>query len=55
MKLDKKTGLFRSNIEGKRVNYSARSVISPDINLKTDEVGMSTYYAMKVTFPMKVN
>lgn len=29
--LEKKQGLLRNNFMGKRVNYSARSVISPDI------------------------
>jgi DNA-directed RNA polymerase I subunit RPA1 len=28
--LEKKEGLFRKNMMGKRVNYAARSVISPD-------------------------
>lgn len=28
--LEKKEGLFRMNMMGKRVNYAARSVISPD-------------------------
>jgi DNA-directed RNA polymerase I subunit RPA1 len=28
--LEKKEGLFRMNMMGKRVNFAARSVISPD-------------------------
>jgi hypothetical protein len=31
--LEKKEGLFRMHMMGKRVNYAARSVISPDVNL----------------------
>lgn len=32
-KLEKKEGLFRKNMMGKRVNFAARSVISPDPNI----------------------
>lgn len=39
--LEKKEGLFRMKMMGKRVNFSARSVISPDPNLDTREVGVS--------------
>lgn len=34
--LEKKEGLFRMKMMGKRVNYAARSVISPDPSLNTD-------------------
>lgn len=37
-KIDKKEGLFRQNIMGKRVNFACRSVISPDPNIGLDEV-----------------
>ncbi|KAJ2714946.1 hypothetical protein H4R19_001471, partial [Coemansia spiralis] len=37
--LEKKEGLFRQNMMGKRVNFAARSVISPDPNMESDEVG----------------
>ncbi|GMF07567.1 unnamed protein product [Ambrosiozyma monospora] len=36
--LEKKEGLFRKHMMGKRVNYAARSVISPDPMLETDQV-----------------
>lgn len=39
--LEKKEGLFRKNMMGKRVNYAARSVISPDPNIETNEIGVS--------------
>ena len=38
--LEKKEGLFRKHMMGKRVNYAARSVISPDPYLNTDEIGI---------------
>jgi DNA-directed RNA polymerase I subunit RPA1 len=37
-KLEKKEGLFRMNMMGKRVNFAARSVISPDPNIETNEI-----------------
>lgn len=40
---------------GKRVNLSARSVISPDPTLKTDEVGLPIFMAKKLYFPERVN
>lgn len=40
---------------GKRVNYAARSVISPDPNLNTNEVGVPLFMAKKLTFPEYVN
>lgn len=40
---------------GKRVNYAARSVISPDPNLNTNEVGVPIFMAKKLTFPEYVN
>lgn len=52
--LEKKDGLFRKNIMGKRVNYAARSVISPDPNLETREVGVPLCFATQLTFPEKV-
>ena len=36
--LEKKEGLFRKHLMGKRVNFAARSTISPDINLGVGEV-----------------
>ena len=40
---------------GKRVNYSARSVISPDPTLNTNEVGLPLFMAKKLTYPEPVN
>jgi len=53
-KFDGKTGRIRSNLMGKRVNYSARSVIGGDPSISIDEVGIPYSVAMNVTFPEKV-
>ena len=53
--LEKKEGLFRMKMMGKRVNYAARSVISPDPSLQTNEVGLPVFMAKKLTFPEPVN
>ncbi len=37
-RLKGKQGRFRGNLSGKRVDYTARTVISPDPNLRIDEV-----------------
>lgn len=52
--LEKKEGLFRKHMMGKRVNYAARSVISPDVNIETNEIGVPPVFAKKLTFPEPV-
>ncbi|PHH81109.1 hypothetical protein CDD80_2094 [Ophiocordyceps camponoti-rufipedis] len=52
--LEKKEGLFRKNLMGKRVNFAARSVISPDPNLETNEIGVPPVFAKKLTYPEPV-
>ncbi|KAK7183362.1 RNA polymerase Rpb1 [Paraphaeosphaeria sporulosa] len=52
--LEKKEGLFRKNMMGKRVNFAARSVISPDPNIETNEIGVPPVFAQKLTFPEPV-
>jgi DNA-directed RNA polymerase I subunit RPA1 len=52
--LEKKEGLFRRNMMGKRVNHSARTVLSPDPFLATHEVGLPLYFAMNLSFPEPV-
>jgi DNA-directed RNA polymerase I subunit RPA1 len=52
--LEKKQGLFRQNMMGKRVNFAARSVISPDPYLQTNEIGLNDYFAMGLSFPEAV-
>ena len=53
-KLEKKEGLFRKNMMGKRVNFAARSVISPDPNIETNEIGVPPVFARKLTYPESV-
>jgi len=50
-----KEGRIRKNIAGKRVNYSGRTVISPDPNLKINEVGVPFEIARVVTVAETVN
>jgi DNA-directed RNA polymerase III subunit RPC1 len=50
-RLKGKQGRFRGNLSGKRVDFSARTVISPDPNLKVNEVGVPLKVAMVMTFP----
>eukprot|EP01129_Flabellula_baltica_P009496 TRINITY_DN3888_c0_g1_i2.p1 TRINITY_DN3888_c0_g1~~TRINITY_DN3888_c0_g1_i2.p1 ORF type:complete len:1566 (+),score=370.20 TRINITY_DN3888_c0_g1_i2:27-4724(+) len=52
--LEKKGGLFRKNMMGKRVDYACRSVISPDLNIKTEEIGLPLYFAKNLTYPEPV-
>ncbi|KAF2011853.1 DNA-directed RNA polymeras-like protein I subunit [Aaosphaeria arxii CBS 175.79] len=52
--LEKKEGMFRKNMMGKRVNFAARSVISPDPNIETNEIGVPPVFAKKLTFPEPV-
>jgi DNA-directed RNA polymerase III subunit RPC1 len=50
-RLKGKQGRFRGNLSGKRVDFSARTVISPDPNLRVDEVGVPKQIAMVMTYP----
>jgi DNA-directed RNA polymerase subunit A' len=53
-RLKGKEGRFRSNLSGKRVDFSARTVISPDPNLDINEVGVPQDIAMRLSMPEKV-
>ena len=53
-RLKGKHGRFRGNLSGKRVDFSARTVISPDPNLSIEEVVVPRQMAMVLTFPQKV-
>ncbi|MGB9635933.1 MAG: DNA-directed RNA polymerase subunit A', partial [Thermoplasmata archaeon] len=53
-RLKGKEGRFRSNLSGKRVNFSARTVISPDPNLGITEVGVPEEAARELTVPLYV-
>jgi len=50
-RLGAKTGRVRGNLMGKRVDFSARSVITPDANIDVDELGVPEEIAMNLTFP----
>jgi DNA-directed RNA polymerase I subunit RPA1 len=52
--LEKKEGMFRMKMMGKRVNYAGRSVISADPMIGSNEVGVPLYIASKLTFPEPV-
>lgn len=54
-RLKGKQGRFRGNLSGKRVDFSARTVISPDPNLAVEEVGVPVLVAMIMTYPERVN
>jgi len=53
-RLGSKEGRIRSNLQGKRVEYSARSVITPDPNISVKELGIPLKIATNLTFPEKV-
>ena len=50
-RLKGKEGRLRGNLMGKRVDFSARTVITGDPNLELDEVGVPRSIAMNLTFP----
>lgn len=53
-RLKGKEGRFRGSLSGKRVNFSARTVISPDPNLSINEVGVPMRIAKEMTIPVTV-
>jgi DNA-directed RNA polymerase II subunit RPB1 len=54
-RMTSKTGLIRGNLQGKRVNFCARSVISPEANGWVDELVVPESFAKTITFPVTVN
>lgn len=52
--IEKKEGIIRMHMMGKRVNFAARSVITPDPNLNIDEIGIPEAFALKLTYPVPV-
>jgi len=53
--LEKKEGIFRMNMMGKRVNYCCRSVISPDNYIGVNEIGIPVKFAKTLHYPTPVN
>lgn len=54
-RLKGKQGRFRGNLSGKRVDFSGRTVISPDPNLRIDQVAVPILVAKIMTYPERVN
>jgi len=50
-RLDGKDGLVRNNLSGKRTDFSARTVIGPDIWNRVDTITIPTSIAQTITFP----
>lgn len=53
-RLKGKQGRFRGNLSGKRVDFSGRTVISPDPNLSIEQVALPELIAEKMTYPERV-
>ena len=54
-RLNSKNGRIRGNLMGKRVDFSARSVITGDPNLSIKQLGVPRKIAMNITKPVTVN
>jgi DNA-directed RNA polymerase subunit A' len=54
-RLKGKEGRFRGSLSGKRVDFSSRTVISPDPNLTISDVGVPTDVAKKLTIPETIS
>lgn len=54
-RLKGKQGRFRGNLSGKRVDFSGRTVISPDPNLSIEEVAVPVLVAKNLTYPEQVS
>ena len=53
-RLKGKQGRFRGNLSGKRVDFSGRTVISPDPNLSIEQVAIPEHVAKIMTYPERV-
>ncbi|EIJ88921.1 RNA polymerase 2 [Nematocida parisii ERTm3] len=53
-RLKGKHGRFRGNLSGKRVEFSGRTVISPDPNLSVEQVGIPEEMAKTLTVPIPI-
>ena len=54
-RIKSKEGRIRHNLAGKRTNFSARTVISPDPMIELNDVGVPKAIAMNLTIPERVN
>ena len=48
--IERKSGIFRMHMMGKRVNFAARTVITPDPNINIDEIGLPEVFAKKLSY-----
>ncbi len=55
VKISKKTGLIRANMLGKRIDFSARAVITPGPELAVDEVGVPLRIAVVLFQPFLIH
>ena len=53
-RIKSKEGRFRHNLVGKRVNFAARTVVSPDPKIEFNEVGVPYVIATDLTIPESV-
>lgn len=53
-RLQAKDGRMRYNLMGKRGDYTARTVITPDPNIELDEIGIPLKIARNLTIPVQV-
>jgi len=53
-RINSKEGRIRHNLAGKRTDFSARTVISPDPQIDLNEVGIPVVMAMTLTVPERV-
>lgn len=53
-RIKSKEGRIRHNLAGKRTNFSARAVVSPDPKLEINEVGVPRIFAQKLTVPERI-
>jgi DNA-directed RNA polymerase subunit beta' len=54
-KIGKKRGLVRSQLLGKRVDFSGRAVITPEPKIKSDQVGVPLRIAIKIFEPFIIH
>lgn len=52
--IEKKEGIIRMHMMGKRVNYACRTVITPDPYINVDEIGIPDKFAKKLSYPVPV-
>lgn len=52
--IEKKEGIIRMHMMGKRVNFACRTVITPDPYIDVDEIGIPDVFARKLSYPVPV-